>query len=45
MNNNYDEWSPEPYTYSWREILVLVCIIAFIILEFETMWTWCQWFT
>lgn len=45
MSNNYDEWEPEPYTYSWQEIILLVVLISVILLEFKTMWTWCQWFT
>ena len=44
---NYElhEWEPEPYVYTWKEIVLLIMLVVLICIEFKTMWTWCQWFT
>jgi hypothetical protein len=39
------EWQEPEVHYSPGQWLLITSLIGLIWLEFEYMWTWCQWFT
>jgi hypothetical protein len=42
-----NDYEPTTEEESWttREKILVALVVAFILLELSTMWTWCQWFT